>query len=339
MYQPFKNWLARFLQWAGIMEILHQHQQSQTPEGSPKCDIWDGLVWRCFTGTRNINNPPLMPILGELAFPIYVDWFNSYGKSTRLASIGPIMLICLNLPPSERLNPENVYVAGIIPSPKEPTAHQLNYLLMPLIKDLKELWQGYHFSPTSTGPSGSFICVTILMAIADVVSMRNLTGFNYHSGNHFCNFFTTHKAQIEEIGPQFHYMHSYKNHRSTIVKWLRASPQQRQAIFSEYGVLYSILEDLPYWDATRMVNIDILHNLILGILKDHAALKLCIPESKSKIYFSSCRKSNDTNTLYSDSMTSNSSLDEITLREARSLRRDAAKIINESLPTTLTQKN
>ncbi|MBW0539593.1 hypothetical protein O181_079308 [Austropuccinia psidii MF-1] len=82
-----------------------------------------------------------------------------------------------------------------------------------------------------------------------------------------------------------------------------------------------------------------MHNLILGILKDHAAFKLCIPESKSKIYFRSRRKSNDTNTSDSDSMTSNSSLDKITLREACSLRRDTAKIINESLPTTSTQKN
>ncbi|MBW0550427.1 hypothetical protein O181_090142 [Austropuccinia psidii MF-1] len=57
------------------------------------------------------------------------------------------MLICLNLPPSERLEPDNVYVAGIIPGSKEPTALQLNYLLMPLIKELKELWQGYHFHP------------------------------------------------------------------------------------------------------------------------------------------------------------------------------------------------
>ncbi|MBW0579118.1 hypothetical protein O181_118833 [Austropuccinia psidii MF-1] len=47
-----------------------------------------------------------MSIPGALAFSIYVDWFNAHGKSTRLASIGPIMLICLNLPPSERLKPE-----------------------------------------------------------------------------------------------------------------------------------------------------------------------------------------------------------------------------------------
>ncbi|MBW0535672.1 hypothetical protein O181_075387 [Austropuccinia psidii MF-1] len=82
-----------------------------------------------------------------------------------------------------------------------------------------------------------------------------------------------------------------------------------------------------------------MHNLILGILKDHASFQLCIPESKSKIYFRSRRKSNETNSSDSDSMTSNSSLDQITSRQARSLRRDSEKIINESLPTTSTQQN
>ncbi|MBW0526265.1 hypothetical protein O181_065980 [Austropuccinia psidii MF-1] len=38
-------------------------------------------------------------------------------------------------------------------------------------------------------------------------------------------------------------------------------------------------------------------------------------------------------------MTSNSFLDKMTLIEALSLRRDASKIINESIPTTSTQKN
>ncbi|MBW0495563.1 hypothetical protein O181_035278 [Austropuccinia psidii MF-1] len=38
-------------------------------------------------------------------------------------------------------------------------------------------------------------------------------------------------------------------------------------------------------------------------------------------------------------MTFNSSLDQITLREALSLQKNAAKIINESLPTTSTQQN
>ncbi|MBW0522509.1 hypothetical protein O181_062224 [Austropuccinia psidii MF-1] len=167
------------------MEILHQPRKSLTPEGSRKCDIWDGLVWGCFTGTRSINDPPFMSIPGAMVFSIYVDWLNAHGKSTRLASIGPIMLICLNLPPSERLKPENVYAAVIILGPNEPTALQLIYLLIPLIKELEDLWQDYHFSPTSPGPSGSFIRVAMLTAIVDVVAMRKLTGFIPQSGNHF----------------------------------------------------------------------------------------------------------------------------------------------------------
>ncbi|MBW0460891.1 hypothetical protein O181_000606 [Austropuccinia psidii MF-1] len=185
------------------MEILHQHQQSQTPKGSPKCEIWDELVWRCFTGTRNINDLPFMSIPGALAFSIYVDWFNAHGKSTQLASIGPIMLICLNIPPSERFNPENFYIAGIIPGPKEPSALQLNYLLMPLIKELKELWKGCHFSPTSTGPSGSFICVSILMAVADLVAMRKLTGFFLIQETTFVIFALLTKLKLKKSVPDF----------------------------------------------------------------------------------------------------------------------------------------
>ncbi|MBW0517412.1 hypothetical protein O181_057127 [Austropuccinia psidii MF-1] len=62
IYQSFKDWLSRFLQKAVIMEIVQQHQQSQKSEGSLNCDIWDGLVWRHFTGTRKINDPPFIPI-------------------------------------------------------------------------------------------------------------------------------------------------------------------------------------------------------------------------------------------------------------------------------------
>ncbi|MBW0497759.1 hypothetical protein O181_037474 [Austropuccinia psidii MF-1] len=88
-----------------------------------------------------------------------------------------------------------------------------------------------------------------------------------------------------------------------------------------------------------MGNMDMIHNLIFVILKDHATFKLCITESNSKIYFRSRRKSNDTNSSDSDSMTPKSSLAQISMRQAFSLRREPANIMNESLSTTSTQKN
>ncbi|MBW0475999.1 hypothetical protein O181_015714 [Austropuccinia psidii MF-1] len=281
------------------METLHQDQQSQTPEGSPKCDIWDGLVWRHFTGTGNIHDPPFMSIPGALAFPIYVEWFNAHGKSTR------------NHPWSKGAN------CASIELPFNAT-HRGSQRAMERLSLCTHLNRSFRI----------FNRVAILTAIADVAAMHKLTGFISHSGNHFCNFCTFQKAQIVEIGPQFHYTRSYQNHNSTIEKWVWVSPQQRQGNVSEYGVQYSILEDLLYWDATRIVNLDIMHNLILGIVKDYANFKLFLPESNSKIYFRSRSKSNDTKTSDSNSMTSNSSLDKIKFREACSLRRDAAKIIN-----------
>ncbi|MBW0505146.1 hypothetical protein O181_044861 [Austropuccinia psidii MF-1] len=138
-YQTLNNWIAKFLQWAGIMEFLHQHQQSPKPEGSPKYYIWVGFFCRSFTGTRNINDPSFMSIPSVTSFLIYVDCFNKHGKSSCLARIAPIMLIYLNLLQKERLKPENVYASGIIPGSKEPTSFPLNYLLMLLIKELTEL--------------------------------------------------------------------------------------------------------------------------------------------------------------------------------------------------------
>ncbi|MBW0490781.1 hypothetical protein O181_030496 [Austropuccinia psidii MF-1] len=64
-----------------------------------------------------------------------------------------------------------------------------------------------------------------------------------------------------------------------------------------------------------------------------------MPEAKSKICIRNHRKSREFNSPDSDFITSNSSLDQITLRETCSLRRDTPKIINESLPTTSTQQN
>ncbi|MBW0521042.1 hypothetical protein O181_060757 [Austropuccinia psidii MF-1] len=134
------------------MEVLHQNQKSQKPEVSPKSDIWDGLVWRHFTCTRNINDPAFMSIPGGLAFLTYVEWFNAHGKSRHLASIGPIMLMCLHLPQVKDLSQR------ILPIDAPNQGAQRTVARLP-------------FSPTSTGPSGSFIHVAIFTAIANVVAM------------------------------------------------------------------------------------------------------------------------------------------------------------------------
>ncbi|MBW0492777.1 hypothetical protein O181_032492 [Austropuccinia psidii MF-1] len=90
-----------------------------------------------------------------------------------------------------------------------------------------------------------------------------------------------------------------------------------------------MLEEIPHWDSTRMVNLDIIHNLILGALKDHATYKLCIPESSTKKNWSSKAGS-----IESSSESSNVSLNPFTQKELCALCRDTQQDIENITPST-----
>ncbi|KAA1084550.1 hypothetical protein PGT21_050274 [Puccinia graminis f. sp. tritici] len=279
VYQPFKSWLGRFLQQPGIEEDISIHLQRGSR--SIMTDIWDGYIWKQFTGKN--ESQPFLSKAGNLAFALYIDWFNAFGKSSRKASLGTLILVCLNLPPEKRLKPENVYVAGILPGPKEPTGTQLNNLLLPLIQELKELWEGVYFSQTFKFPQGTKIRVAMLTVIADLPAIRKIAGFKSHSGTMFCNFCTISKEDRNTVQPFSWRSRNFREHKENIARWLNAtSNTQREKIFKETGARYSILEELPYWDPTRMINLDIMHNMILGALKDHAENKLRIAEKDWK---------------------------------------------------------
>ena len=49
-------------------------------------------------------------------------------------------MVLLNLPPSSRYKAENMYLAGVIPGPREPSLTQINHLLRPLISELLQFW-------------------------------------------------------------------------------------------------------------------------------------------------------------------------------------------------------
>ncbi|KAL4243705.1 hypothetical protein ABKN59_011906 [Abortiporus biennis] len=75
---------------------------------------------------------------GRYTFSLNVDFFAAEGKSIYNATIscGIISLACLNLPPNIRYKPEHMFLAGVIPGPKEPLLDQLNHYLYSLVDDL-----------------------------------------------------------------------------------------------------------------------------------------------------------------------------------------------------------
>ena len=68
---------------------------------------------------------------GRYVFAFNVDFFNSEGMTIRgaRASSGIICAACLNLPLEIRYKSENMYLAGVIPGPKEPRLTELNHYM------------------------------------------------------------------------------------------------------------------------------------------------------------------------------------------------------------------
>ena len=86
------------------------------------------------------GNSKKFVIILNTRWPIMMscDWFRPYKQSKYC--VGVHYLTILNLPQSIRFRPENALFAGIIPGLKEPSQHEMNSHLRPLVKELNMSW-------------------------------------------------------------------------------------------------------------------------------------------------------------------------------------------------------
>lgn len=196
-----------------------------------------------------------------------VDWFEPFERG--VYSTGVIYLTILNLPRNERYRPENVIVIGIIPGPKEPEK-TLNSYLMPLVYELQEAWE-YGI----TVSSHNNVLVNIKLALAcvtcDIPATRKVCGFLGHNAVYGCNkclkeFNVTFGEKTDFLGfnREDWILHSLQQHTSGIKEILKQTTKTAQSnAESQYGLRYSALLELPYFDPIECTAIDIMHNLFL----------------------------------------------------------------------------
>ena len=85
-------------------------------------DIYDGVVWKSFL---TVNGEDFLQSRYGIGLLLSVDWFQPY-KHVQY-SVGAIYLVVLNLPYSLRYLRENMILAGVIPSPNQPSLHILTH--------------------------------------------------------------------------------------------------------------------------------------------------------------------------------------------------------------------
>jgi Transposase family tnp2 len=270
----FKDWFAGLLSRPGYEERMDSAWQSNEPEDGIMHDIFDGEYVRNFKGPDG-RSFSLGGEEGRYLFSLSVDFFNPYTnkQSGNKSSVGLISVVCLNLPPSMRYKPENMFLAGVIPGPKEPPLTALNHYLRPLVDDLKDFWEtGVKFSRTYNYETGRLVRCALLLLVCDLPAARKAAGFASSAHEHFCSVCHCTRSQQGYGDLDYHAWRRRTNSecRLSASRFDTAKDEATRAdLFKQSGMRWSELLRLPYFDIVQCVVVDAMHNLFLGLIKEH----------------------------------------------------------------------
>lgn len=242
--------------------------RNQSKETGKFRDIYDGKIWSDFL---EYDGKPFLSLPFNYGLHLNVDWFQPFDHTQH--SEGAVYLTVLNLPRDERYHQENVMVIGVIPGPKEPKLN-INSFLQPFVEELLSLWEGVIMK--SEKKVDILVRAALLCAGCDIPAARKVGGFVSHNGFRGCSkcllAFPTAEfgekadysnTDLKEWTPRDKLQHK----RSAFAHKECKTKSEQKVIEREYGVRYSILNELPYFDPPRMCIVDPMHNLLLGTSK------------------------------------------------------------------------
>jgi hypothetical protein len=283
--QDFQSFLGGLYSRPGIEEAIRRTRRCLERNPDELWDMQDGSAARDLKG---IDKKPFLESHDELRtiWSLSYDGFNPYHNKTagKSASVGCLAMACLSLPPSLRYQ-ENLYLSGVIPGPKQPSQDEINHFVQLLVnKMVASYTKGTFFTKTYEQPNGIRSREAIVAVVADLPASRKVTGCAGHSATKFCSLCNLLINDINNIDWWTWKPATREEQRIAALKWLNApNKTQRAKVYKETGVRWSPLWDLPYWDPTKYVVVDGMHNLFLGLVKYHfrEVLGMEILDSKS----------------------------------------------------------
>ncbi|KAJ7599532.1 hypothetical protein C8J56DRAFT_1040411 [Mycena floridula] len=153
-----------------------------------------------------------------------------------------------------------IILAGIMPGPKEQDGDQVQQFMRIFVNELLRLWRTGFKVKTAKYPNGRLVCVILVAIICDKPPAHKLGSFGSHSHTFFrrrcwiCQADKATSAAYEKDARR------YAN--------LKTKTAQKDFV-KEHTTRWCELARLPYFDICRMIVIDPMHNLILGLVKTH----------------------------------------------------------------------
>ena len=239
-----------------------------SPDGAT---FWDGLKRREL----------------RLLWSLSIDWFNPRGNKAagKSTSTGSIAMACLNLPPSLRYKSENLFLAGVIPGPKEPSVEEVGQFVEPIVDMLDRSWkEGTKFDCTESSDCGRTERSMLVVIVTDLVASRKITGVASHSSkNFFCSLCSLAKPNINNLDQTTWPTRTRAMQKKAAEEWRDATTKkERKHLFAQTGVRWSPFWKLDYYDPTKMGGVDTMHNLFLGLVQFHVRQVLGIEEVQAE---------------------------------------------------------
>lgn len=283
--QDFNSFLAGLLSRPGMEEAMDRG--TTISNDLQMWDIKDGTAIGEILGS---DGKPFIDGLKRtdlrLAWSLSVDWFNPYGNKTsgKKKSIGSIAMGLLNLPPSLRYKAENMYLVGVIPGPREPALDEINHFLRPVVDFFLPSWKdGTWFTKTVKHATGRLSRSVIAVAVNDLPVARKLAGRAGPTAKQMCGLCWLMKSDIGDFDCEKWTRRTLEEHRTAAEEWKNAETKAiHDKIFKQHGVRWSELLRLPYWDPTRFIVIDGMHNLFLGLVQYHFRELIVIDKQANK---------------------------------------------------------
>jgi hypothetical protein len=272
----FKHWLGGILARSEFEKTMDKSWMPCKERPAPEMkDIFDGEVLHNFKGLDG-QHFSAGGEEGRYVFSLCLDYFNPLGnkQAGKKKSIGLISMVCLNLPPEMRYKPENMFLFGIIPGPNEPPLACFNHYLHILIEELLEFWySGVRFSRTSTCYYGRVVRCALVCVVSDLLAARKVNGFAAIGHKQMCAICHCTRQQQDGLNDSFASLGERRTGeeiRKSAQLYLDAeNEKERKEIVTTTGIRWSELYRLPYFDPSRMVVVDCMHNLFLGLIKEH----------------------------------------------------------------------
>jgi len=230
-------------------------------------DVFYGRIWSEF---QNYDGEPFLSTPFSLGLMMNFDFFQTYKHVPY--SVDAIYLVIMNLPRSVHFQQENVMLVGILPGPHEPSK-DINSYLNPFVDELLLYLEGIYMNVDGFVDKQKIRCA-LLCVTSDIPAGRKACGFVGHNAHYGCTKclkkFTSTIGNMNFSGFdhgswQTRTVNLHKEAVRCIMNCSTKTSQQK--IESETGFHYSFLLRLPYFDSTRMLVIDPMHNLYLGSAK------------------------------------------------------------------------